>query len=313
VNPCADRPPIPSYNRAVSPLGQTEGTVVAVGGGLVAVRVAEGDRVAKLAGRLTARPVVGDRVDVSLERDDGARIDRIHDRRTSLMRLQRLGRGEQVLVANAEVLVVVAACAEPPLRRGLIDRLLVAAWAGEMEAVLVITKLDLAELAEEPPGSVLADYALLGYPGVAVDARDPAAAARVRDLVGDRLAAFAGHSGVGKSTLVNGICGAGTQLTGVVNEVIGRGRHTTTAARLLECRDGAALSDTPGIRGFALTGIDEHDLGYAFPEIAAAAPDCRFAGCLHVGEPGCAVPGRISPRRLDSYRKLLDELRTATP
>ncbi len=282
---------------------------MAVGGGLVAVRVSGGDRVAKLAGRLTARPVVGDRVDVSLEQDEGARIDRIHDRSSSLMRMQRLGRGDQVLVANAEVLVVVAACVEPPLRRGLIDRLMVAAWAGDMDAVLVITKLDLAELAEEPPQLVLDDYAALGYPGVALDARDASAAGDVRALIGERLAAFAGHSGVGKSTLVNAICGAGTQTTGVVNEVIGRGRHTTTAARLLQCHDGAAIIDTPGIRGFALTGIDEHDLGQAFPEIAAAAPGCRFNGCLHVGEPGCAVPDRIAARRLDSYRKLLDELR----
>jgi energy-coupling factor transporter ATP-binding protein EcfA2 len=104
---------------------------------------------------------------------------------------------------------------------------------------------------------------------VALDARDATAATEVRALIGDRLAAFAGHSGVGKSTLVNTICGAGTQLTGVVNEVIGRGRHTTTAARLLECHDGAAIIDTPGIRGFALTGLDEHELGQAFPEIAA--------------------------------------------
>jgi ribosome biogenesis GTPase len=255
----------------------------------------------------------GDRVDVSLEQDAGARIDRIHDRSSSLMRMQRLGRGEQVLVANAEVLVVVAACAEPPLRRGLVDRLLVAAWAGAMDAVLVITKLDLVALAEEAPEEVLRDYAALGYDGVALDARDATAATEVRALIGDRLAAFAGHSGVGKSTLVNTICGAGTQLTGVVNEVIGRGRHTTTAARLLECHDGAAIIDTPGIRGFALTGLDEHELGQAFPEIAAAAPDCRFTGCLHVGEPGCAVVDRSSARRLDSYRKLLDELRSGVP
>lgn len=294
----------------MSTTARSEGTVLAVGGGLVAVRVAEGERVAKLAGRLTARPVVGDRVDVTLVNDDDARVDRIHDRVTTFARLQRLGRGDQVLVANAELLVVVAACVDPPLRRGLIDRLLVAAWAGAMDAALVITKVDLVERAEEPPERVLADYAALGYPGTAVDARSPAAADAVRRVIDGRLAAFAGHSGVGKSTLVNGLCGAG-QATGVVNEVIGRGRHTTTAARMLECRDGSTIVDTPGIRGFALVGVDEQDLQFAFPEIGALAGGCRFAGCLHVGEPGCAVAeaDTVSPLRLDSYRKLLAEVR----
>ena len=213
---------------------------------MAVVRVDGEERVAKLAGRLRGRfrPVAGDEVDVTIMDDGTARIDRIDDRRTQLVRAQRLGRGDQVLVANADVLVVVAAAADPPLRRGLIDRLLVAAWAGEMEAVLVITKADLAEQAEEPPELVLAAYADLGYPGAIVDARSPAGATAVRALIGGRLAAFAGHSGVGKSTLVNSVTG-GAQATGVVNEVIGRGRHTTTAARLIH-GVGIEVIDTPG-------------------------------------------------------------------
>jgi ribosome biogenesis GTPase len=286
--------------------------VVAVGGGLAAVRTDADERVAKLAGRLRARPVVGDRVGVLLQPDGGARIDRIEPRATTLARLQRLGRGDQVLVANAAVLAVVAAVAEPPLRRGLVDRLLVAAWAGGMDAVLVLTKADLAALAADPPAAVLHDYDALGYPGVAVDARAPAGADEVLELLGGRTAVLAGHSGVGKSTLVNALT-AGAQLTGAVNAVIGRGRHTTTAARMLQTIGGTTIVDTPGIRGFALTGIAEHELGHAFPEIAAAAPDCRYGSCLHRGEPGCAVAGRIDPRRLASYRKLLGELRGEEP
>jgi len=280
--------------------------VVAVGGGLAAVRVDGDERVAKLAGRLAQRPVVGDRVDVLLEPDGGARIDRIQPRRTTLQRLQRLGRGAQPLVANADLLLIVAATAHPPLRRGLVDRLLVAASAGDLRAGLVITKADLPDAAE-PPAAVLADYAALGYPGVAIDARTPSGIAAVRALAADGVTILAGHSGVGKSTLVNGLVG-GAQATGAVNEVIGRGRHTTTAARLLS-GDGVVLVDTPGIRGFALADIAPEALGDAFPEIAALAPSCRYRGCLHVGEAGCAVAGAIDDRRLASYRKLLGELR----
>jgi ribosome biogenesis GTPase len=285
------------------------GRVVAIGGGLAAVRVDGAEVVASLAGRLPLSPVAGDVVRVSMAADGSARIDAIDDRRTTLARTDRLGRREQVLVANADVLMVVAAVAEPPLRRGLIDRLLVAAWAGGMEAALCITKADLAGLGEEDPGRVLADYADLGYPGVAVDARDEEGAFEVRGLIGPRLAALAGHSGVGKSTLVGGLTGHG-QPTGAVNEVIGRGRHTTTAARLVH-GNGIEVIDTPGIRGFALPEIGVRDLADAFPEIADAAAGCRFRTCLHVGESGCAVEGSVSPARLESYRKLLAELRAA--
>jgi ribosome biogenesis GTPase / thiamine phosphate phosphatase len=289
------------------------GRVVAIGGGMAAVRVDGEERIAKLAGRLRtrARPVAGDDVDVTLMDDGTARIDRIDERRTQLVRAQRLGRGDQVLLANADLLVVVAAAADPPLRRGLIDRLLVAAWAGGLDAALVITKADLADAAEEPPAQVLADYADLGYAGALVDARSEEAGRVVRALIGGRLAAFAGHSGVGKSTLVNTVTG-GEQLTGAVNEVIGRGRHTTTAARVVH-GTGIEVIDTPGIRGFSPAGLEPRELGFAFPEIAEAAAGCRFRTCLHAGEAGCAVEDAVDPRRFASYRKLLAELRGEEP
>jgi ribosome biogenesis GTPase len=292
---------------------EARGRVVAIGGGMAAVRVNGEERVAKLAGRLRggSRPVAGDNVGVTVMDDGTARIDGIEERRTQLVRAQRLGRGEQVLVANADLLVVVAAAADPPLRRGLVDRLLVAAWAGGLEAALVITKADLIDQAEEPPVLVLADYADLGYPGALVDARTEEAGRTVRALIAGRLAAFAGHSGVGKSTLVNTVTG-GEQQTGAVNEVIGRGRHTTTAARLVH-GIGIEVIDTPGIRGFSPAGLEPRELQFAFPEIAEAAAGCRFRTCLHAGEAGCAVEGAVDPRRFASYRKLLAELRGDEP
>jgi ribosome biogenesis GTPase len=285
------------------------GLVLAVGGGLAAVRLADDERVAQLAGRLHQRPVAGDRVRCSVDAD-GVRIDRIEPRRTRFARLQvtRGERimGEQVFAANADLLLIVVASVDPPLRRGLIDRLLVTAWAGDMSAAIVVTKADLAEHAEEPIEQVLADYSALGVPGVAVDARSNAGIEAVRALIDGRVAVAAGHSGVGKSTLVNGLTG-GEQATAAIRELNQRGRHTTTTARWLDLPDGGAVIDMPGVRSFALAAVDARDLGSAFPEIEALRASCRFADCRHAGEAGCAVAGAISPLRLDSYRKLLEE------
>jgi ribosome biogenesis GTPase len=288
------------------------GLVLAVGGGLAAVRLAEEERLAAFAGRLDERPVAGDRVRCTVE-PDGARIDVIEPRRSRLVRLQvtRGGRvmGEQVVAANADLLLAVIATADPPLRRGLIDRLLVAAWAGDLAPALVVTKADLADRAEEPVDAVLADYAALGVPSIAVDGRTAEGIAAVRALVGGRVAVAAGHSGVGKSTLVNGLTG-GEQATASIRELNQRGRHTTTTSRWLDLPGGGAVIDTPGVRSFALAGVDVHDLGSAFPEIAALRASCRFGDCRHMGEAGCAVEGAISPERLDSYRKLVEEVET---
>jgi ribosome biogenesis GTPase len=188
----------------------------------------------------------------------------------------------------------------------LIDRLLVAAWAGRMDSAIAITKADLLDRAEEPMDAVLADYAALGVPGVLVDGRRPEGIAAARDLIGGRVAIATGHSGVGKSTLVNGLTG-GEQVIGAIRELNQRGRHTTTTARWLDIVGGGAVIDTPGVRSFSLAGVDVHDLGSAFPEIADARPRCRFADCRHMGETGCAVAETVPPARLDSYRKLVEE------
>jgi ribosome biogenesis GTPase / thiamine phosphate phosphatase len=116
------------------------------------------------------------------------------------------------------------------------------------------------------------------------------------------VAVFAGHSGVGKSTLVNALTG-GEQLTGAVSEVMRRGRQTTTAARMLTRTDGVKLVDTPGIRGFGLAGVSPEDLPHAFPELAEASPRCRYQPCFHLGEPGCATPEETSRQLPEAARR----------
>jgi len=290
--------------------------VLAVGGGLAAVRTDAGEeRIAKFAGRLDRRPVAGDRVQLLVEAEEGGRIDVIEPRSTELRRQQRMrsegerAMKEQVLAVNAECVLIVASIADPPLRRGLIDRILVAAWRGGMEPLLAITKEDLAERADQDPEVVLADYRAIGVAGVVIDVRTQAGEAAVRDLLAGRTAAVVGHSGVGKSTLVNALT-AGGQVTGAIHELSGRGRHTTTTATWLDMPTGGALIDLPGIRSFSLAGITPDDLARAFGDIADASSECRFTDCRHVGDDGCAVERLVEPARLASYRKLLNELET---
>ncbi len=291
--------------------------VLAVGGGLAAVRTDAGEeRIAKFAGRLDRRPVAGDRVQLLIEAEEGGRIDVIEPRATELRRQQRMrsegerAMKEQVLAVNAACVLIVASITDPPLRRGLIDRILVAAWRGGMEPLLAITKQDLAERGEEDPEVVLADYRAIGVDGVVVDVRTPDGAEAVRRLLAGRTAAVVGHSGVGKSTLVNALTGGG-QVTGAIHELSGRGRHTTTTATWLDMPGGGALIDLPGIRSFSLAGITPADLASAFGDIAEASAECRFTDCRHLGDDGCAVERMVEPARLASYRKLLNELETS--
>ena len=176
-----------------------------------------------------------------------------------------------------------------------------------MEPLLAITKADLAERGEEDPATVLADYAAIGVAGVCIDVRTPAGVAAIHNLLAGRTAAVVGHSGVGKSTLVNALTGGG-QVTGAIHELSGRGRHTTSTATWLDMPTGGSLIDLPGIRSFSLAGITPDDLALAFGDIADAAEQCRFADCRHQGDDGCALDRLVDPARVASYRKLLAEL-----
>lgn len=245
-------------------------------------------------------PVAGDLVTIRREGEDGI-VTGIEPRRTSLVRSVG-GRRDRTIVANADLLLVVASAVDPPFRPRLVDRYLVAGLVGGMDAGLVITKTDLPH-DEAELDSLLEIYRSIDYPIVAGVATDPALAEAVRELIGGRIAALVGHSGVGKSTLTSALSGV-ERATGEVNERIGKGRHTTTDPRLIPLPRGGAVIDTAGVRAFHLPDLDPEDLAAGFPEIAAAGADCRFRGCRHIGEDGCAVAARVSPERLDSYRRL---------
>ena len=251
--------------------------------------------------------VTGDRValdgDVSGEKGSLARIVRVEERSSVLTRAAEDGEElEQTIVANADQMVIVMAAANPEPRPRLVDRYLVAAINSGIRPLLVITKSDLAD-----PQQLAQQFADVDLTVIATRSDKPELDALVAELSG-HVSVFVGHSGVGKSTLINLLTGEGRS-TGGVNSLTGKGKHTSSSAVALRF-DGGWIIDTPGIRSFGISAIGAEDILKGFPDLATAAQDCP-RGCSHlVASPDCALDDQVAANsiaasRLDSFRRLL--------
>jgi ribosome biogenesis GTPase len=256
--------------------------------------------------------VVGDRVrlvgDVSGRADTLARVVRVEPRSSVLRRTaDDTDPVERIIVANAEQLVIVTALAAPEPRPRLIDRCLVAAFDAELEPLLCLTKADLAS-----PDDLVATYRPIGVPYVVTYKGGPVD--ELLEALTGRISVLVGHSGVGKSTLVNALLPAAERAVRQVNPVTGRGRHASSSAVALELPAGGWIIDTPGVRSFGLAHVLPDTLLAAFPDLAEGAARCPRA-CTH-RQPDCALDewvreGHADPARLDSLRRLLAARDTA--
>jgi ribosome biogenesis GTPase len=270
--------------------------------------------------------VVGDQVDlvgdVSGADDTLARIVRVSDRTSVLRRTaDDTDPYERVVVANASHLVIVTALADPTPRTGFVDRCLVAAYAGGLIPVLCLTK---ADLVDDDGAAFAGEYTELDLPIIVTRSDEDqigesgatGGLEALRELVTGRVSALIGHSGVGKSTLVNVLVPDAYRTVGVVSGV-GKGRHTSTSAVALALPGSGWVVDTPGIRSFGLAHISPNDVVAAFGDLATAVEDCP-RGCSHLGppaDPECALDplvasGALPAGRLEALRRVLTALRT---
>jgi ribosome biogenesis GTPase len=322
------RPGRSSRPRTKTRPGHTDavrGFVVTVDRGRYGCLIDEGGKAERLVVAMRARELgrrgvaVADLVDLvgdtSGQPDTLARIVRIADRTSVLRRsADDVDTAERIIVANADQLVIVCSLVDPVPRTGFIDRCLVAAYAGNLEPVLVLTKADLAD-----PADLIAAYAGLRLTVISTSRPGGRGSPIVGlpDLTGaldGQISVLFGHSGVGKSTLVNALVPAADRATGLVSSV-GKGRHTSSSALALRLPAGGWVVDTPGVRSFGLAHVTADDMLIAFDDLLEATAKCP-PGCSHLGPPettDCALDayvadGGATPERLTSFRRLLRSL-----
>jgi ribosome biogenesis GTPase len=255
--------------------------------------------------------VVGDRVTIDDEQGRAV-VSAVAPRRNALSRRAAGEKpAEQVVAANLDQVLLIASLVQPPFRAGLADRVFAQAEHAGIPARLVLTKLDLGDPAEAR--AILDAYARAGFAGHATSATTGEGHAALGHALLGRRTLCVGHSGVGKSTLLNALVPGLELIEGRVNPKTGKGRHTTTAAWLVRAGEGVEVIDTPGVRSYGLWGIGSRDLEQAYPEFRKFLGTCRFTDCHHDREPGCGIraaveAGEIAPRRHASFLALRAEL-----
>jgi ribosome biogenesis GTPase len=267
----------------------------------------------RMKGLVSTNPVaVGDRVDFELEPDqETAVISNILDRKNYIIRKSiNLSKQVQVIAANLDLACLVVTLASPRTSLGFIDRFLVTAEAYSVPAILIFNKLDLfSEEGLEILANYMDMYEGIGYPCYAVSARKGTYIETLEEAIKDKISLFSGHSGVGKSSLINRLIPGKELRVGEISDWSDMGKHTTTFAELFELPFGGKLIDTPGIREMGITDIEKEELGHFFPEMRKLMHDCKFNNCVHINEPGCAVikaleNGELEPTRYDSYQSI---------
>ncbi|MFH1298031.1 MAG: ribosome small subunit-dependent GTPase A [Bacteroidota bacterium] len=300
-----------------------EGLVEKSTGSWVYVRSREGKRVPcrvkgrfRIQGIRTTNPVaIGDHVEFTLlQGEEEGVIHRILPRDNYIIRkATKLSREAHIIAANLDHAYLIVTLANPRTSTGFIDRFLVTATGYFISASLIFNKLDIYNEEELHRLEELSRiYQKAGYPCYAVSALRGDHVDQVRDLLKEKVSLFAGHSGSGKSALIQAIDPKLNPRIGELSEVHRKGMHTTTFAEMYELEGGGFIIDTPGIKEFGLVHFEATEIHRCFPEMDRLLPQCQYSNCTHVHEPGCAVKqalisGEVSEMRYNSYLSILND------
>lgn len=271
----------------------------------------------RIKGIKSTNPIaVGDVVDFSVEKNGDEEvgvITNIHERKNYIIRKSvNLSKQTHIIASNIDVVFLLVTINNPVTTTSFIDRFLVTAEAYGIEAILVFNKIDTLEEASLDEQLYLqAIYSEIGYQCLRVSAKDGKGIETLKDLMRNRVSMFSGHSGVGKSTLVNALEPNLNLKTAEISEQHQQGQHTTTFAEMYDLSFGAKIIDTPGIRGFGMVDMQPEEIGGYFPEFFALKEHCKFNNCLHKEEPHCAVKDALDNdelpwSRYNSYLQILD-------
>ncbi|CAN5799487.1 ribosome small subunit-dependent GTPase A [soil metagenome] len=295
------------------------GLVLRAHGGIYEVETVDGVIEAVLRGRVKReervgdKVVVGDRVVVLRSEVSGLdawTIEQVEERQSELVR-KAPGKAPRakVIVANLDQVLIVFSVTRPDPHLRMLDRFLVLCESSQLDPVIVANKVDL--LAPEQAREVFGVYEKIGYPVIYTSTKLDSSVAELKAVLRDRISALTGPSGVGKSSLLNGVQPGLALRVASVSDAVQKGRHTTVTAQLIPLEEGGYVADTPGLRELGLWGLDREDLHFYFREFEPFLGSCRYGGsCTHTHEPGCAVQdaveaGHISRGRYDSYRRIL--------
>jgi len=267
----------------------------------------------RVKGIKSTNPVaVGDMID--FESDTGI-IIHIHERKNHIIRkATNLSKQTHIIAANIDQAIIIVSLAKPRTSTGFIDRFLITAEAYHIPAVIVFNKIDLLdEELELSLSNIISVYERAGYKCLRTSAKELININQFSEILHNKISLLAGHSGVGKSALINCVDPNLDLRTGEISDYHSKGTHTTTFAEMFSLKSGGFIIDSPGIKEFGLIEFDKPELGDRFPEFRRYINNCKYNDCLHINEPGCAVieaveNEKISLLRYNNYLNILDSI-----
>lgn len=270
----------------------------------------------RLDGKKLTNPVgVGDKVGIDLEQEDSGMIVRIEERKNYLVRQSpRKKHFLHLMASNLDQAIVVMTWKEPGIKWGFLDRFLLMTQIHHVPTRIVVNKVDLLDQEERSEMEQLfAYYQKIGYPCHFVSAKMGQGLSELKSMLEDKQTLFSGHSGVGKSSLINAIQDGLGIKTNELSEYSGKGQHTTTFAEMFDLSIGGQIIDTPGIKSLSFNHLEKMDVAHNFKEFFEGSTDCKFNDCLHVDEPRCrileAVKNEEIPfRRYANYLHILEDI-----